>query len=189
MFDLQHLPNAVPGEKIVHFLRRHPITLLPVIFGYLLVVLIPIIGFFYLFTYEPAIVKDPVIFPAIIILSSLIFLFAWLILFQMFMDYYLDIWVVTTRRILNIEHTGLFNRVVSELRLYRIQDVTAQINGFLHTVLNFGFLEIQTAGEKTRFVFEEVPRPMTVSKSILELSEIDRREHLDESIENLGGKR
>jgi len=188
MFDLQHLPNAVPGEKIVHFLRRHPITLLPVAFGYLLVTLIPIFGFGYLFIYEPNITHNPVFFPVIILLSSVIFLFAWLILFHMFMDYYLDIWVVTTRRILSIEQTGLFNRIVSELRLYRIQDVTAQINGFLHTVLKFGFLEIQTAGEKTRFVFEEIPRPMTVSKSILELSEVDRREHLDESIENLGGK-
>lgn len=187
MFDLKHLPNAVPGEKIVHFLRRHPITLLPVAFGFLLVILVPAIGFGYLFLYAPNIVRDPVLFPVIVLLSSVIFLYAWLILFQMFMDYYLDIWIVTTKRILSIEQTGLFNRVVSELRLYRIQDVTAQINGFLHTVLNFGFLEIQTAGEKTRFIFEEIPRPMTVSKSILELSEVDRREHLNESIEDLGG--
>lgn len=186
MFDLNHLPNAVPGEKIVHFLRRHPITLLPVAFGYLLVILIPIVGFIYLYSNEPALVHDPVIFPIIVLLSSITFLYAWLILFQMFMDYYLDVWIVTTKRILNVEHTGLFNRVVSELRLYRIQDVTAQINGFLHTILNYGFLEIQTAGEKTRFVFEEIPNPMSVSKSILELSEVDRKEHLDESIEELG---
>jgi len=185
MFDLNHLPNPIPGEKIVHFLRRHPITLLPIIFGYILVILTPIVGFTYLFTSEPNIVSDPVIFPVIVVISSIVFLYAWLILFQMFMDYYLDIWIVTTKRILNIEQTGLFNRVVSELRLYRIQDVTAQINGFLHTVLNFGFLEIQTAGEKTRFVFEEIPNPMSISKSILELSEIDRKAHLDETVEEL----
>lgn len=187
MFDLNHLPNQIPGEKIVHFLRRHPITLLPIIFGYLVIILIPLIGFSYLFAYEPAIMNDPVLFPVIVLISSIVFLYAWLILFQMFMDYYLDIWIVTTRRILNVEHTGLFNRVVSELRLYRIQDVTAQINGFLHTVLNFGFLEIQTAGEKTRFVFEEISNPMSVSKSILELAEIDRKEHLDETVEELAG--
>jgi len=124
--------------------------------------------------------------PIVVLIGSLFFLFGWLILFQMFMDYYLDVWIVTTRRILSIEQTGLFSRVVSELRLYRVQDVTATVNGLFHTLLNYGELEIQTAGEKTHFVFEEIPHPMNISKSILELAEEDRRKHLDEAMEESG---
>jgi len=188
MFDLQHLPNSVPGEKVIHFLRRHPVTLLPVILGYVFAILIPVVAFTYLFLYEPTIVQNSILFPVIVIISSLMFLFTWLILFQMFMDYYLDVWIVTTRRILSIEQTGLFNRVVSELRLYRVQDVTSQTKGFLHTMLDYGFVEIQTAGEKTHFVFEEIPNPLAVSKTILELAERDRNEHLDQSIEMYSNK-
>lgn len=186
MFDLHHLPNPIPGEKIVHFLRRHPINLFSVLLGYVILFFTPTFGFLYLWTYEPSVLADPALMPIIVLIGSLFFLFGWLILFQMFMDYYLDVWIVTTRRIISIEQTGLFSRVVSELRLYRVQDVTATINGFLHTLLNYGYLEIQTAGEKTHFVFEEIPHPMDVSKSILELAEEDRRKHLDEAMEEAG---
>lgn len=185
MFDLHHLPNPIPDEKLVHFLRRHPITLVPLILGYFVVLLVPAAIAWYLVYERPDILADVLFFPLILLVGSLLFLFAWLILFQMFMDYYLDVWIVTTRRILNIEQTGVFNRVVSELRLFRVQDVTASVNGFLHTMLNYGEVEIQTAGGKTRFRFEEVPNPMNISKDILELSELDRKEHLDESIEEL----
>ena len=186
MFDLKHLPNPVHGEEIVHFLRRHPINLLSVLLGYVLLFFTPTFGFLYVWTYAPSVLSDPVIMLIVVLIGSLFFLFGWLILFQMFMDYYLDVWIVTTRRILSIEQTGLFSRVVSELRLYRVQDVTATVNGLFHTLLNYGELEIQTAGEKTHFVFEEIPHPMNISKSILELAEEDRRKHLDEAMEESG---
>ena len=102
------------------------------------------------------------------------------------MDYYLDVWIVTTKRVLNIEQTGLFARVVSELRLYRVQDVTSTVKGVVETLFDFGDVEIQTAGEKTRFLFEEIPHPNRISKSILELSEIERREQLDEAVSEFG---
>jgi len=186
MLDPRHLPNEIPGEQVVYFLRRHPITILNLFFGYVAILIAPFIVFGYLFFYQTTIIEDSRLFPAIIFAGSLFFLFCWLFLFQAFIDYYLDMWIVTNKRILNIEQTGLFNRRVSELRLYRIQDVTATVNGALHTVFNYGDVEIQTAGEKERFMFEDVPNPNQVSKAVLQLAEIDRREHLDEAVEDFG---
>lgn len=186
MFHLDHLPNPIPDEHLVHFLRRHVITLIPLILGYILLLSAPFFAIWYVNMYQPAILDQPVAGPMIVLGGTAFFLYAWLFLFQAFMDYYLDIWVVTNRRILSIEQTGLFSRTVSELRLYRIQDVTSTITGPLHTVFGYGDVEIQTAGEKTRFTFEDIPQPNAIAKSILELSEIDRREHLDDAVEDFG---
>ena len=180
MLDLKNLPNAIPDEKLVYFLRRHPITLLSVLFGYLLLIASPFLVLWYLRSTQLEFLAD-VRFQAILIFGgSIFFLFAWLFLFQLFLDYYLDSWIVTNRRILNIEQNGLFGRTVSELRLYRIQDVTARVNGFTKTMFNFGEVEIQTAGERERFMFEEIPNPNEVAKTILELSETDRTDHIEE---------
>lgn len=183
MFDLQHLPNPIPDEHIVFFLRRHPITMLSLVVGYLFLMGAPFAAIFYIQNMQPLWLESQTAVLLFVLGGSLFFLFAWLFLFQAFMDFYLDIWIVTNRRILNIEQTGLFSRTISELRLYRVQDVTSTITGFLHTLFGFGDVEIQDAGEKTRFRFEDISDPNHVSKTILELAEIDRREHLDEAVE------
>ncbi len=180
MLDLHNLPNAIPEEKLVYFLRRHPITLLSVIFGYILLLASPFLVFSYLGRFQPELLANPSFQAVLIFGGSAFFLFSWLFLFQLFLDYYLDSWIVTTRRIINIEQNGLFGRTVSELRLYRIQDVTATVNGFTKTMFNFGEVEIQTAGEHERFMFEEISQPNEVAKKILELSECDRKDHIDE---------
>lgn len=185
MIDLKHLPNCLPDEKFVYFLRRHPITLLNVMFGYVAILLLPFIAYSVIQYAFPDVFVDPAIFPLIILGGSAFFLFCWLFLFQAFLDYYLDVWIVTNHRIVNITQSGLFHRQISELRLYRIQDATASLNGFLHTFLNFGQIEIQTAGEKARFVFEDIPRPQEVAKRILQLAELDRSESISDAIEEL----
>lgn len=186
MIDLHRLPNPVRDEKVIHVLRRHPVTLFAWFLGVIFVLIGPFIVWALISYGNPGIWESQSLTALVLMGGSAFFLFAWLFLFQNFMDYYLDIWIVTTKRVLNIEQTGLFARTVSELRLYRIQDVTSTVNGFIHTILDFGDMEIQTAGEKTRFVFEQIPHPTRVSKSVLEYAEIDRKEHLDEAVEQFG---
>jgi uncharacterized membrane protein YdbT with pleckstrin-like domain len=186
MFDLHNLPNPVPDEELVFFLRRHPITLLSLFIGYALVIILPFGIWSYLLEFQPQLLASEVSRTIILLGGSAFFLFAWLFLFQAFLDYYLDTWIVTTKRILNIEQTGLFGRTVSELRLYRIQDVTATVNGMAATFFNYGEVEIQTAAEHTHFLFEQVGNPNQIAKVILELSEKDREEHLEVTVEELG---
>jgi uncharacterized membrane protein YdbT with pleckstrin-like domain len=186
MFDCNRLPNAVPDEHTIYVLRRHPITLASLMVTFALLLGAPVAIILYFSQVRPDFLESPVAMPLLVLGGSVFFLFSWLFLFQQFLDWYLDLWIVTNRRILNIEQTGLFSRTVSELRLYRIQDVTSTVNGIVATVFDFGDLEIQTAGEKSRFDFEEIPHPTVVAKAILELSEADRKDHLDEAVEEFG---
>lgn len=105
----------------------------------------------------------------IILAASVYYLFIWLFFFHHWIDYYLDVWVVTNQRILNIEQEGLFSRTISELNMEMIQDITSEIKGKLATFLNFGNVYVQTAGEEKRFIFEEIPNARQVSSQILTL--------------------
>ncbi len=91
----------------------------------------------------------------------------WLGLFYTLTMYFLDTWVVTDHRILDNEQHGYFNRSVSELHLSRIQDVSVSVSGPISTFLDFGDLEIQTAGTEPKFFFKEIPHPNQVRDLIM----------------------
>jgi uncharacterized membrane protein YdbT with pleckstrin-like domain len=92
----------------------------------------------------------------------------WLFLFTAWVDYYLDVWIVTSERIVSMEQKGLFSRVTAELRLSRVQDVTSIQKGKMATFLNYGQVQVQTAAAQQEFVFEEIPNPTKVAQVILE---------------------
>lgn len=60
---------------------------------------------------------------------------------------YLTVWIITSRRIIDIKQRGLFHREVSEMAMERIENVTVETPGFIATILDFGNIKIQTAGE------------------------------------------
>ena len=72
-------------------------------------------------------------------------MFLWLYGFLLWIDYWLDVWIVTDERVINIEQKGLFSRSVSELHFYNVQDVTTSVRGVIPTLLNYGDVEVQTA--------------------------------------------
>lgn len=186
MLDLHHLPGSELEETQVLTFRRHPITLLPLVFVAILVFAIPPGAYVFFQTVFPNLFAVPGFQPVFILGATAFFLGAWLFIFQYFIDYWLDVFILTDKRILDIEQKGLFNRTVSELRLYRTQDVTAEIKGFWHTMFDYGDVFVQTAGEQQRFHFGLVPHPNAVAKLILEWAEEDRQEHLEETVEEFG---
>lgn len=108
---------------------------------------------------------------------SLWLLFVWMVFFTIWTDYYLDILIVTNKHVIDIEQKGLFRRELSQFRLDRVQDVTAEMDGIIQTVFNFGVIHIQTAGEGREFSMNGVPDPFEVRNFISD-------EH-DKSVERL----
>ncbi len=181
MIKTDDLPNQQPEEKIIYTLRRHWIVPLKIFLFFLLLAAIPLT--FYLlakFGAIPNLLKQPVAGPLITVGMLCYYLFIWQFSFQQFIDYYLDTWFVTTDRIVNIEQKGLFARIISENKLYRIQDVTAESKGFLATLFKYGNIYIQTAGEEQRSTFKQIPDPMKVSVSINKLIERNKKLHSKE---------
>lgn len=93
----------------------------------------------------------------------------WMMLFTVWTNYYLDIWIVTDKRIINIDQIHLFKRDVSTLRIERVQDVKVETHGFFATVFNFGNIQVQTAGPEASFyLIKGIPNPAYVRNAILE---------------------
>lgn len=170
MMHLDKLPNSQPGERVVLVLRRHWIDLLRILVFSAVLALVPAAVFGIIFVAEVNILSHPVYAPlSISLLFSYVFLLFTLTITEI-TDYWLDVWIVTTERIINTEQHGLFNRLVSEVRLEQIQDVTSETLGFLETFLTYGDVYIQTAGEKMRFRFKNIDNPDEVKISIIQLS-------------------
>ncbi len=108
----------------------------------------------------------------IVKLLSQLYLLALLVgLFAIWIFYYLNIQIITNIRIVDIDQKGLFRRVISELHIDKIEDVTSDANGILSTVFRFGNVYVQTAAAVERFEFDRVPKPEGIEKIILDLYE------------------
>jgi uncharacterized membrane protein YdbT with pleckstrin-like domain len=92
-----------------------------------------------------------------IFLYSLWLFVLWILAFIFWTDYYLDIWLVTNKKILDVEQDGLFNREVSILHLDKVQDITSEVNGVFATFINYGNIHVQTAGQQREFIIRNAP--------------------------------
>lgn len=156
--------TLLPEEKMIRIVHRHWIVMaqkMTMIIGMLFV---PLVGLFLL----PFMSLSEAITSFVVYLFSLYALFVAVIAFAMWMDYYLDVWVVTSKRIVDIEHRGIFNREVSEFMIERIQDVTTHNPNFLSLFLGYGTIEIHTAGEKT-FSARDLPKIKEIKDIIIKL--------------------
>lgn len=81
-------------------------------------------------------------------------------------DFFLDIWIVSNKRILDINQSGLFSRNSAELSLDKIQDITVDVRGLLPTIFGYGSISLQTAGTQREFVMSSVSNP-TKAKDII----------------------
>ncbi|HEX3568165.1 MAG TPA: PH domain-containing protein [Candidatus Saccharimonadales bacterium] len=85
--------------------------------------------------------------------------------------YWQNRWVVTSDSITQITQRGIFNRQVSQLSFYNLEDVTVEQRGIFPTLFNFGELKVETAGERSKFYFLYCPDPNKCARDILNARE------------------
>lgn len=168
MYTKTHFPNQKPNEHVIFFMRRHWIILLRLVIMSVILLLAPILIY-----YGVPVIQKPMgndsIFALWILFASSYYLFVFLFLFNNFLNYYLDIWIITNNRVISVEQKSLFSREFSEKDLDNMQDITSSVKGFLPTFLNYGEVYIQTAAEKERFVFKQIPNADDVARRISNL--------------------
>ncbi|PIR66841.1 MAG: hypothetical protein COU51_01705 [Parcubacteria group bacterium CG10_big_fil_rev_8_21_14_0_10_36_14] len=177
IIHLKKLISQKGYEKIKKVVRRDKIVLVIQLFYFMFLFLAPVVLYFLFKNYLPIIWAHNIWHPALLLGISIYYSAVWVFLFAAFLDYYLDTWIITNDRLLNIEQEGVFARTISELDLYRIQDATSEIKGILPSLFGYGNVYIQTAGEKARFILEQVPNPHELRKKIMDLAEEDRKFH------------
>ncbi len=150
-------------ERVVQVVRKHWFVLLREMLGVGFVFLLPFILYGFVEAYGFITLSSRVLG----FLGLAWFIVCWMKAYGYFTDYYLDLWTLTDRRIVAIDQRGFFNRATSSLRLERIQDITVEIKGVIETVLDFGTMRVQTAGEEPDFVIRGIPHPKQFKELII----------------------
>lgn len=161
-------------ENIKLLLRRHLIVLILSLFPAIFLGAMIYFGYRFL-PQNISILSESPYYEYFLLVVNILTLYDLGFAFLILMDWYLDVWILTDERIIDIEQTGLFGRNVSEFKLDRIQDITVHAKGILETIFNYGDVRIQTAGEKVEFIFAQVPNPYAAKDIILKTAHADSR--------------
>jgi uncharacterized membrane protein YdbT with pleckstrin-like domain len=81
--------------------------------------------------------------------------------------YWGNIWILTDDSLTQVLQTSLFDKQSSQLSLGNLEDVTVEEDGILARMFNFGLVRIETAGERSKFVFSHCPDPRHYARQIL----------------------
>lgn len=152
------------AEEIILFLRQHIIVLVPQCFFLIFLIFSPIV----LFPLALRFITSPLPISSGYIVVGTVF---WYVAifgygFTQFLHWFFNIFIVTNKRIIDIEFMNLLYKEFSEAQIERIQDISYHSHGIMATFFNYGDVTIQTAGEQENFIFESVPRPSEVVKVV-----------------------
>lgn len=170
MLHLYRLPHPMPGEKVVRIIHRDVFIALKRVGLFVLLLALPAIVLLMINQIFPTIDNSGMITIIILLSLSVYLLFIWLLFFFSIIDYILDIWIITDKRIIDVQQNGFFSRVISEQMVAKIQDITSDTHGFWPTVWKYGNLTVQTAAEQNKFYFEEISDPEEVRDLLIRLA-------------------
>ncbi len=165
-----------PGETVLHVYHRHIISYVPIIVAAVLVLIGSFIAESWLtsnvglFTSLLPAATVTTLIMAIDLLMIVVAVVAFLIFRQ-------NRVVLTNQHFIQITQSGLFNRELSKFSLDEMEDARGTRKGFLATLLNYGEILIETAGERENFLFRPVGNPLEVAETINDAHEIYEREH------------
>jgi len=173
-----YLPNSVrfigkdSNEKIILFLRRHPITNIGWIMLTIILLLAPaVLSVFPILTFLPENLR--------FISVAMWYLLTTAFAFESFLNWFFNVCIITDERIFDVDFLNLVYREISEANVDQIQDVTVRMGGVIRTVFNYGDVLIQTASEVPRIEFSSVSRPDLVAKVLRELRVEEEQEKIE----------
>lgn len=147
-------------EHVILDAQKHWFILTIELVTVVLTTIVPIVALFFLAPFVPSLIY-------IILIAFIWILLMWALMFRVITDYYLDVIRITNLRVLDVDQKGLFYRNIAAMRLANIQDVTVDSSGVFATLLRYGTIKIQSAGEDTEFVIQYVANPEEVSTILM----------------------
>ncbi len=147
-----------PQEEVILLLRAHPVTQIPWIFNtFILFILLIVTTSFLNIVFNPLQIMFSFVFGLAFIIS-----YAWL----NFLHWFFNVGVITDRRILDIDFSGITYKEVTETLLEKVEEITEKSSGYLGSIFNYGTLYVQTAGASINIEFDNIPDPSTAVRII-----------------------
>jgi hypothetical protein len=181
------VPNTLtvlqPGERVLCTIKRHPIGIFGIygVCGFIVTLAVVLS-----FALAPGIFSDSnssQIMVASILVSVIVSAVCAAFALVATTVYWGNSWTLTTDSLTQVDRLSLFRRQSSQLSLESLEDVTAEQNGILTRIFNYGLLKVETAGERSKFVFPFCPNPNYYAAQILAAREaFDQHTHQEEKI-------
>lgn len=158
--------NQEEDEEILLLVRRDLITNVPWIVTALILIFIPPLFFIIQDLFTPFFqISANTQLVAIIFYYLIVFGF---ILVE-FTIWYFNVGLVTNKRIIDLDVSGILFKHVSETKLNLIEDVSYSQIGAIRSVFNYGDVLVQTAATYANFEFDRAPEPARIVRIIGEL--------------------
>ncbi len=150
-------------EDIILLLRQHWVTNVGWLFFLLLMLSAPLL---FVFANPENTFLNP---DAALMLGIIWYLIALGYGIESFLHWYFNVYIVTDRRIVDVDFYGILHKEISETTLDQVQDVTYTVYGLAATVFDYGDVLIQTAAEEARFDFLNVAHPGIVHDKLTDI--------------------
>lgn len=154
-----------PGETAICEIKRHPIGLFGIYFLTALIVILGLAGVAaipHFVTDLTSQAKTGIVIGAVIlVILAILYMYIGTLIYKA------NRWVVTSDSLTQIARRGLFDSQASQLSMGNLEDITAEQNGILAHMFNYGVLRAETAGERSKFYFLYCPNPNAYAQQIL----------------------
>jgi len=169
--SVKHFHGQQPDETVLLILHRHWFPFVAEVVKMAALAILPVVAFFgaqnyFAFRFDP----QALVYVVLVMAATLYYLVLIILFYGFWLDYYLDHFVITNKRIVDVQQDGLFHRTVAEQPVDHIQDVTSEMRGFHAHLFRYGSIYIQSAGKQSRFVIENADNPELVVKTIVSLT-------------------
>jgi len=151
-----NLENMRPWEKVSIVIRRH--WIINIVLGLYVFLWIVITISLYLILWAWIWTN---------LLQIIFWLFYSLFLYIEWLNHELDLFIVTSCRIIGVEQISFLDRTVSECNLWQVQEVNNSTKWFFSNIFNYGSIYIQTAWSSTTLKMDLAPEPLQSSRKIL----------------------
>lgn len=160
-----------PDEKVLAMVRKHWLMFAMEHIGFMFAVLVPVIILPFAGALAPGLADivggDKLHYVVVFIIASWLLLM-WMMFAVMITNYYLDILIVTDKRLIDIDQVGLFSRDVAVVPVEKIEDIKTEVFGIIPTFFHFGDLQVQTAGGETQIRIRGIRNPQDVKNQIMD---------------------
>lgn len=164
-----HFEGEQKDEQVLVVIRAHPIINIGWVLTSIFLLVVPLsVLIYFIFGLS---ISLPFSLATALVATLIWALIIVGIAFQQFLHWYFNLYILTNKRIVDIDFFGLFHRRVSQTHLFNIQDITYSKAGILQNFLDFGDLHLQTAGTAPNFEFHNIPDPEESQEQVLSLVE------------------
>ncbi len=143
------------NETVITVVKFHKWLLMPILYWWVVIIAIITLSIYYL----GATPLSSVIISLVVLIGIIHSLYKW----------YLwngGNYIITNQRVIRTEQISLFKRQIAEAEINRIQEISTDISGPIHTLLGFGTVRLRTATGGNSVDIEDVANPYDIQQEI-----------------------